>query len=513
MFKLIDPQKKSIRSFKSYKTFNVTNNTSASYGNFVVRAISGSHHNYNTGSDTVTHIVSGSISSSYYALPTYLLVRNKYYLNPNGADPTVYRRSKDALYDHKNINKELQEKANVFSIPRGLFGEKIKPGSIKLSDTSNSITFDIRDDGEGNLYDHAYSSSFAAWKTGSFKVTESLSVGGSGSQVGNAFYEQGMLVFTDTGSYKDVGFGTSYTLEFKATQTHYEHEYVVVANQYEYNATTNISATLDRSGSISITAGAQDIITDIEGAPLLDEFGRVQWTGNSPYNMLPPGSGPRGDLVTNGDFTQVIAGNGTATLGGWVTNGTATVNTGSTGGLYLTASAGAYPSSQARVIQEVSTKIGKKYLLTGRFQPTDTFANGAQGNVVIEENGYFAGTHIAMTGGIPATQKFNLAFTATKETHHIILTMEKNTVNDAAIWDNISLKEWHGFNSGIGDYKSSYEATDTYNNFVTHSEFRPYVTQIGLYDAKNQLLGHAKLGRPIKLDDKYDTSFVIRFDV
>ena len=501
MFKLIDPQKKSIRSFKSHKTFNVTNNTSASYGNFVVRAISGSHHNYDTGSDTVTHIVSGSISSSYYALPTYFLVRNKYYNDPH-----------DALWDHKNINKELQEKANVFSIPRGLFGEKIKPGSIKLSDTSNSITFDIRDDEEGNLYDNAYSSSFAAWKTGSFKVTESLSTGGSGSQVGNIFYEQGMLVFTDTGSYKDVGFGTSYNLEFKATQTHYEHEYVVTANQYEYNATTNVSATLDRSGSISITAGAQDIITDIEGRPLRDEFGRVQWTGNSPYNMLPPGSGPKGELITNGDFTQVIAGNGTATLGGWVTNGTATLNTGSTGGLYLTASAGAYPGDQARVIQSVSTKIGKKYLLTGKFEPA-TLANGGQGNVVIEENGYFAGTHIEITGGIPSKKEFKLPFTATKETHYIILTMERNAQNDAVIWDNISLKEWHGFNSGIGDYKSSYEATDTYNNYVTHSEFRPYVTQIGLYDDKNQLLGHAKLGRPIKLDDKYDTSFVIRFDV
>ena len=385
MFKLIDPQKKSIRSFKSYKTFNVTNNTSASYGNFVVRAISGSHHNYDTGSDTVTHIVSGSISSSYYALPTYFLVRNNYYNNPH-----------DALWDHKNINKELQEKANVFSIPRGLFGEKIKPGSIKLSDTSNSITFDIRDDEEGNLYDNAYSASFAAWKTGSFKVTESLSTGGSGSQVGNIFYEQGVLVFTDTGSYKDVGFGTSYNLEFKATQTHYEYEYVVTANQYEYNATTNISTTLDRSGSISITASPQDIITDIEGTPLRDESGRVQWTGNSPYNMLPPGSGPKGELITNGDFSQVITGNGSATLGDWATNGTGTLNTGSTGGLHLTASAGAYPSSQARVIQSVSTKIGKKYLLTGDFQPSSPFANGAVRNVVIEEQGYFADSNFGL---------------------------------------------------------------------------------------------------------------------
>ena len=96
-----------------------------------------------------------------------------------------------------------------------------------------------------------------------------------------------------------------------------------------------------------------------------------------------------------------------------------------------------------------------------------------------------------MTGGIPATQKFQLPFTATKETHHIILTMERNAQNDAVLWNNISLKEWHGFNSGIGDYKSSYEATDTFENFVTHSEFRPYVTQIGLYNDSEELVAQA----------------------
>lgn len=501
MFKLLDPQKQSVRSFKSYKTFNVTNNTSASYGNFVVRAISGSIYNYATGSDTVTRIISGSISSSYYATPTYFLVKKMYYNDPY-----------DVLYDHKNINKELLHKATVFSIPRNLFGEQIKPGSIKLSDTSNNITFDIRDDTEGNLYDYAYSSSFAAWKSGSFAVTESLTSAGSGSQIGNIFYGQGILVFTDTGSYKDVGLGNSYNLEFKSTQTHYEYEYLVTANQSEYNATTNISTTLDRSGSISITSSPQDIITDSEGTPSLDESGRVQWTGYSPYNMLPPGSGPRGELVINGDFSQVIAGNGTSTLGDWASSGTATLKTSSAGELILSASAGAYPSSQARVIQDVPTKIGKKYLLTGHFEPV-TLANGGVGNVVIEESGYFAGTHIAMTGGIQSTTEFKLPFTATKETHHIILTMERNNLNDSVKWKNISLKEWHGFESGIGDYQSSYQATDTYNNFVTHSEFRPYVTQIGLYNDNNELLAHAKLGKPIKLDDQYDTSFVVKFDV
>ena len=61
--------------------------------------------------------------------------------------------------------------------------------------------------------------------------------------------------------------------------------------------------------------------------------------------------------------------------------------------------------------------------------------------------------------------------------------------------------------------KSEYKATEYYENFVTHSEFRPYVTQVGLYDEQDRLLAHAKLSKPLKLDNQYDTSIVVRFDV
>jgi hypothetical protein len=91
--------------------------------------------------------------------------------------------------------------------------------------------------------------------------------------------------------------------------------------------------------------------------------------------------------------------------------------------------------------------------------------------------------------------------------------MVNNAKDDTTLWDNFSLKEWHGFESGIGDYKSSYGAATNFENFVTHSEFRPYVTQIGLYNDSNELVAHAKLGKPIKLDNQYDTSFIVRIDV
>ena len=47
----------------------------------------------------------------------------------------------------------------------------------------------------------------------------------------------------------------------------------------------------------------------------------------------------------------------------------------------------------------------------------------------------------------------------------------------------------------------------------TESNFRPFVTDIGLYSENNELLAHGKLAKPIKLSDDIETTFVVRFDV
>ena len=505
MFKIIDPQNISKRSFKSNKKFTVDNTTSASFGNSVVRAISGSHWNYDTGSDTVTHIVSGSISSSYYALPTYNVIRKLYYKDPH--DTFGYRQK---------INRVLQGKANVFSIPRNLIGENIKPGSVKLSDTSKGITFDIRDDKDGNLYDFNYSGSFAAFKSSSFDRSQGLNAQGSGSQIGNIFYESGIMVITDTGSYADVGMGSSYSLEFKATQKHWEHEYLCTANQFEFNTTMNISATKNRSGSISITAGPENYFSDKYGIPRIDaNYRKTIKYEKSPYTLLPPGTAPKGELISTPWTEGVIPGHGSSTMGGWSTDGTATVFSGSGNELILSASTGHYPATFAKAIQTVSVKKGKEYVLSGEYKVPTGGTNSGNGVVFIEESGTITGTlrseAMYPTGSDP--HKFKFPFQAIKDTHYIFLAMEKNQQHDETSWSNLSLKEWHGFNSGIGDYESEYNATDTFENFVTHSEFRPYVTQVGLYDEQDRLLAHAKLSKPIKLDNQYDTSFVVRFDV
>ena len=49
-----------------------------------------------------------------------------------------------------------------------------------------------------------------------------------------------------------------------------------------------------------------------------------------------------------------------------------------------------------------------------------------------------------------------------------------------------------------GSFKSTYNAATEYENFVTHSEFRPYVTKVGLYNDFNQLVAIGQLSAPIE---------------
>lgn len=73
--------------------------------------------------------------------------------------------------------------------------------------------------------------------------------------VGNIFYSDGLIVITDTGSYSTVGSlegSDGFTVDFKASQTIYEREYVCVSSENEFQFTNNKSARVGRSGSISI---------------------------------------------------------------------------------------------------------------------------------------------------------------------------------------------------------------------------------------------------------------------
>jgi hypothetical protein len=54
---------------------------------------------------------------------------------------------------------------------------------------------------------------------------------------------------------------------------------------------------------------------------------------------------------------------------------------------------------------------------------------------------------------------------------------------------------------------------NTYYNFVSGSDFAPYITTIGLYDDFGRLLAIGKLAQPIRKRNDVDMNFLIRIDL
>ena len=243
MFKRLDPRDINITPFKAHKEFTVTNIDSGS-GVYGFRAISSSIYNFDPDTSTKTTFS----SASFYHIPAWFMINQMYYRDTEN-NFNNFGQNNGKQY------RLLQPSASIISVSKDLYGERIKPKSITLTDDSTSATVTIVDDGKGNLYDNDFSSSFATFASSSFSndfITQS-----TGSFVGNIFYEQGLLVFTNTGSrFIDIGTKTGtdgYSLKYKSQVTIREHSYTCVIGEGELNSTMNISATFERSGSINVS--------------------------------------------------------------------------------------------------------------------------------------------------------------------------------------------------------------------------------------------------------------------
>ena len=287
IFKNLESSDILISSFEVNKTFTVTNEDTGSgvYAFQISKGTDATQYGWETTSGAKTTL-SGS---TFYSLPNYYVINNMFYRDvkqlyevepfsndnlggigyqyvdstvdyingvPTSSNGIIEYEETRPLYDipskpsrmplRRPYTRQLRDTANVISIPQELFGESVKEGSIRLTDDSTDVTIILQDDGRGNLYDVEYSASFAS-KTPNVTTN-------SGSVVGNIFYDHGILVITDTGSYANVGIATGsngFTLQFDATQTIYEREYVCRIGENDFQHTNNRSLKIGQSGSVA----------------------------------------------------------------------------------------------------------------------------------------------------------------------------------------------------------------------------------------------------------------------
>ncbi len=286
MLKRIPKSDISIRPFKAYKQWDFNQASTE------IALLEAQDGNY-TSNDLTT---AGGLSINKHSL--FGQLRAQFY---NGHEDNPFLRYGDKSSDY-NIQESTRDRflsgsAKVISIPQIYVGEGIKKGSVLLID-ENGTTTSFIDDKFGNIIgaagdtitfgkidleentinfkdvaDNVYSGSLQTaygdfdvnlttfnviydsvsydLKVVSFNMNTGVMIvenipflqGAAGSdRIGNVFYTQGLIVLTrDAASLLNANWKVS----FKSTKTIYEHEYLLIANEDEFNVSQNPTAVVE----------------------------------------------------------------------------------------------------------------------------------------------------------------------------------------------------------------------------------------------------------------------------
>jgi hypothetical protein len=285
MLKRIPKSDITIRPFKAYKQWQFSSGSSE------VSVFQATEGNYTA---TATSSANGL---TFYQNNLYGQLKAQFY---NGVQDNPFKRNgyKTNIYYDNPLEDErfLSGSAKVISIPQKYIGDGIKPNSVKLTvkDSVTGETFKYVDDGYSNIgfnYVDVLVVSLLDFESGKFnfknyytQTAYSTSVLNktwdmeNGAQItltyqgtdytttfyswdsnatpslmyvrnlpfldspagdlpaGNVFYNQGLIVLTKN---SQALLNTSWSLSYNSTETIYEHEYLLVVNEDEFNISTN----------------------------------------------------------------------------------------------------------------------------------------------------------------------------------------------------------------------------------------------------------------------------------
>ena len=201
-------------------------------------------------------IVSGSISQSHWNSLNVLFYTSG---SPIYSGEHKFARPSSNLSIQQRVGEQFLTKyhnypsSSILQIPQQYYGERIKEESFQFTDLNNTDNSSnnpiIKDDGFGNLYS---TNAHHSQSVNSLGVTGSRS--SSVNYVGNIFYDKGIAVITETGSWSGSvlypSLATNFNLKFESQHTITTHEYNVTLLPQAYNASTNWTL---RSGSYSLS--------------------------------------------------------------------------------------------------------------------------------------------------------------------------------------------------------------------------------------------------------------------
>jgi len=161
-------------------------------------------------------------------------------------------------------------------------------------------------------------------------------------------------------------------------------------------------------------------------------------------------------------------------------------------------------------VLSIPSKLFGEYVKPGSYSD-DTMSDDGQGNLLsgsikVGNIIYKAGLVIFTDSGSGAINNFDNP--QWESSYTIFETQYKCTIraNEFNYSLNPSLLITYGSGSILSEGKA------TYKNFVTSSDFSPFVTTVGLYNDNQELLAVAKLTQPLQTSQTTDTTILINLD-
>ena len=464
--------------------------------------------------------------------------------------------------DYLGQQRELYQNANIISIPAGLYGHEIKPGTFSIS-ASVFGTYNIIDDSKGNLI-------VSGTNLDDFETDVRANVLNIGPVKGFKRYDLNTYNNLVEGVFDKRGESIVNPITSYSTPE--------VGDEFDDSYYSNIIKYTDTNFSIFINRAHSQI--DFNG--LTSE---IRVGNNEKYNFN-PGDDFTLALFTNishstSETTYLLSKSTTKTVVPSPSQGAEIYTTTTTGSsqpldthsepqypfeIYATGNEIFFERSDSNIITTYSASITLEtnQHITCRVSSSEMeiFINGVGSGISGSDNcvlqtqnnaniyiGNKGGISNYLSGSLSQINIFNKALTDAQILSQSVYQNNSPYVGNIfyssgmvaithPLWSNtlpidpvIKLLKFQGshmiFENEYQCTVDEHEYNDTTNisarkirsntsqdlaDFATGSLFKPYVTTVGLYNEENELLVVGKFGQPIRCSDETDTTFVLRWD-
>jgi hypothetical protein len=535
VFKSIKPTDKSITPFKVFKSWRYDLST-IDTGSNLFSAIKPDTTKQTGNIITLESVEQLQESSSYLINADGRAAGIIYY----SADHLYYKLSNQPSntfgYSSTNVSK-LYDKASIISVNQRIFGESIRPLSVNLNYTASGMSASLNDNGHGSLIDSELPVPISSTLNLSFNETTYTSNWLNTHAYVSDTYNGENISFTSS----FIGYGNSLKLQ--------NNSYVVINESDKYNYQPdedfsisfwfNVTNTLPASGStdhvylLSKRTDAIGTYTNNLGYPVTDWINRstdkysydIRYNLNTSQIECRRSDGTQTKLLAsniNTDTTYHIVFQKSGTSLQLYINGIIVTNTSDI--VFNTANdCLVFIGSLGRGVSSITGEIFEfnlfDFALTTS-QITQLYQNPINSNQVgrvIYEHG-----QIIVSDPRP---KYNQLLFSDKLYSYLTNSYLSATCTGLELEFSSTLTLYeHEYicklNSDEFNFTSNptIRRNDDYNSsvpkaIVSNPNFNPYITTVGLYNDKGQLLAIGKLGSPIQKRSNVDTNIVVRFDI